>query len=161
MAAHAAEPEQGQLDTSPTLFAVMTAINAAGYDTDADSPNGSPLRAAIRKQLAARQIPCLDALKSFYVEHRRSDPTANLSQYISFALSVDGPPDFSPKGRTADTPPDAVTLEGLTPLLEKFYEQAGIRGSLEAVAAGFRSRHRALSRTGRGGRAPGERIPPQ
>ncbi|MGO4881792.1 MAG: tetratricopeptide repeat protein [Bryobacteraceae bacterium] len=126
MAAHAAEPEQGQLDTSPTLFAVMTAINAAGYDTDADSPNGSPLRAAIRKQLAARQIPCLDALKSFYVEHRRSDPTANLSQYISFALSVDGPPDFSPKGRTADTPPDAVTLEGLTPLLEKFYEQAGI-----------------------------------
>jgi len=104
----------------------MAAINAAGYDTDADSPNNSPLRAKIRAQLAAKQIPCLPALKLFYAEHRQSDPTAQLSQYISFALAIDGPPEFALKGRTVDAPPDATPLLEFSPLLARFYEEAGI-----------------------------------
>lgn len=125
-AAHAATPERGQLDASPTLFAVMAAINAAGYDTDVSSPNNSPLRDTIRKELASRNIPSLPALKSFYLEHRKSDPTANLNQYISFALSVNAPPDFDRKGREVDMPPDAAALNGFGPLLERFYNEAGI-----------------------------------
>ena len=88
-AAHAATPEQGQLDASPTLFAVMAAINAAGYDADVSSPNNSPLRETIRKELAARQIPSLPALKSFYLEHRQSDPTAE-SEPIHFLRPIGG-----------------------------------------------------------------------
>ena len=125
-AAQAAEPERGQLDASPTLFAVMAAINAAGYDADAASPNNSPLRDTIRKELAAKQIPCLPALKDFYREHRRGDPTGDLSQYISLALSINGPPAFTPKGRAVETPPDAAALDGFVPLLTKFYNEAGI-----------------------------------
>ena len=53
-AAQAAAPEKGQLDASPALFAVMAAINAAGYDADAASPTNSPLRETIRKELAAK-----------------------------------------------------------------------------------------------------------
>src|ERR1700691_4172104 len=118
--AQAATPERGQLDASPTLFAVMAAINASGYDADAASPTNSPLRETIRKELAAKQIPSLPALKDFYREHRQNDATADLSQYISFALSVDGPPNFALKGRTTDAPPDVAALDGFAPLLVKF-----------------------------------------
>ena len=124
--AQAATPERGQLDASPTLFAVMAAINAAGYDADSASANNSPLREIVRKELAGKQIPSLPALKDFYLEHRQNDATADLSQYISFALSVNGPPGFALRGRTVETPPDAVPLAGLSPLLAKFYREANI-----------------------------------
>ena len=104
----------------------MAAINAAGYDTDIASPNNSPLREIVRKELASKQIPSLPALKDFYAEHHQNDATANLSQYISFALSVEGPPSFALKGRTVETPPDAAPLAELSPLLAKFYREANI-----------------------------------
>src|SRR5438477_11501469 len=66
MAARAAAPPAGQLDASPALFTVMAAINAAGYDAEIASPNNHPLRAEIRKELAARNIPSLKALTEFY-----------------------------------------------------------------------------------------------
>jgi len=104
----------------------MAAINAAGYDAEIDSPSNNPLRAAIREQLAARNLSCLPALRDFYRIHRQSDPAADLGQYISWALSVKGPPVFEWKGRTADVPPDAAPLDGFAPLMIKFYEEAGI-----------------------------------
>jgi tetratricopeptide (TPR) repeat protein len=125
-AAQAAAPERGQLDASPTLFAVMAAINAAGYNADAASPTNSPLRDTIRKELAQKNIPSLPALKDFYLAHRQDDATADLSQYISFALSVDGPPKFALKGRTVETPPDVAPLDGFGPLLAQFYREANI-----------------------------------
>jgi hypothetical protein len=105
----------------------MAAINAAGYDADGASPTNSPLRETIQTELAAKQIPSLAALKNFYTEHRQSDATADLSQYISFALSVSGPPAFAPKGRTVEIPPDAAALDGFGPLLARFYREAGIQ----------------------------------
>jgi tetratricopeptide (TPR) repeat protein len=104
----------------------MAAINAAGYDADAASSNNSPLRETIRKQLAGKRIPSLNALKLFYQEHRQTNATADLSQYVSFALSVNGAPGFEPKGRDVDVPPDAAALEGFAPLLARFYNEAGI-----------------------------------
>ena len=47
--------EASMLRTS--LFTVMAAINAAGYDADVSSPNNDPLRAAIRKELAQLAAP--------------------------------------------------------------------------------------------------------
>ncbi len=126
VAVRAAAPEQGQLDASPNLFAVMAAINAAGYDSDLASPSNNPLRETVRKEIAARAISSLPALRDFYRQHRQSDPTADLSQYISWALSVKGPPAWDWKGRSADAPPDAAALDGLAPLMSKFYEEADI-----------------------------------
>jgi tetratricopeptide (TPR) repeat protein len=126
VAANAATPDHGQLDASPSLFAVMAAINAAGYDADAASPNNNPLRETVRKELAGKNIPSLQALKDFYRQHRQSDTTADLSQYISFALSVNGPPEFALKGRAVEAPPDVTALEGFAPLLSRFYDEAGI-----------------------------------
>jgi len=104
----------------------MAAINAAGYDADIASPNSSALRETIRKELAARQIPSLPALKEFYLAHRQADATADLSQYISFALSVKEPPKFELKSRTVEAPPDVAALDGFSPQLARFYREARI-----------------------------------
>ena len=65
-------------------------------------------------------------LKRFVRDHKQQDPAADLSQYISYALSVDGPPTFTPRYVNNMMPPDAAQLEGFTPLLIKFYREAHI-----------------------------------
>ena len=127
MAARASAAERGQLDASPTLFTVMAAINAAGYDAEISSPNNHPLRMAVRQALAAKKLECLPDLQKFYRAHRQENDTATLSQYISFALAVDGLPDFSFKGRAVDMPPDAQEVAGIAPLLERFAREADIQ----------------------------------
>jgi tetratricopeptide (TPR) repeat protein len=122
--AHAATAELGQLDASPTLFAVMAAINAAGYSADLSSPNNHPLRDQIRAELAKRNIPSLPALKEFFERHRKRTEAQELSQYVSFALSAGGPPNFAIKQREVDIPPDVVELQPLSPLLAAFYKEA-------------------------------------
>lgn len=122
----AAAAEQGQLDASPSLFAVMAAINAAGYDAELDSPSNHPLREMVRREVSARKPPVIEQLKRFYNMHRQSDPVAELSQYISFALSVEGPPDFKFRYRSVDVPPDAAALQELPQLMATFYREAGI-----------------------------------
>ncbi len=123
---HAATPELGQLDASPTLFTVMAAINAAGYDADLASGNNHPLRNAIRAELAKRQIPSLSAIKDFVAKHRRRSDTLELSQYISFALTAGPPPDFAFKVRDMEIPPDVSAMMEFPALLAAFYKEAGI-----------------------------------
>ena len=48
-----------QLDSSETLFYVLAAINAAGYDEQADSSTNNPLRARVREYLAKQNLPSL------------------------------------------------------------------------------------------------------
>jgi tetratricopeptide (TPR) repeat protein len=126
LAAQAAPAETGQLDASPSLFTVMAAINSAGYDADLGSPSNSPLRAAIRREIAKRNPPSLSAIRDFVEKHKHGDATAELGQYISFALSCSGPPTFAFKQRDVDIPPDASALTALSPLLAAFYKEAGI-----------------------------------
>ncbi len=118
--------EQGQLDASPALFAVLAAVNAAGYDADLNSPASHPLREAVRAYLAAKSIPSLAELKRFYTAHRQQDPANDLRQYVSFALSVDGPPDFNYRFKNYLLPPDVQPLEGFEKLLARFCREAGL-----------------------------------
>ena len=120
-----ASAQQGQLDASPTLFTVMAALNAVGYDTDLDSPNNSPLRKMVRADLATRVIPSLPRIKEFVATHHRANPTDELGQYISFALCLGTAPDFSFR-RGADIPPDVLSFQELSPLLTAFYKEANI-----------------------------------
>jgi len=118
--------DKGQLDFSPSLFTVMAAINASGYEINAGSPNNDPLREQIRQAVAASKAPVLVELKQFYEGHRQRDASADLGQYISFALSTTGPPEFTFRYKPTEVPPDAQTLEGLGPLLVRFYREANI-----------------------------------
>src|SRR5258708_4003441 len=97
-----AADQHGQLDASLPLFAVMAAINAGGYDADLASPANHPLRAIVRKELAGKKLPVMEDLKYFMRRHHKNNPTAELSQYISYALSVKGPPDFEYRFREVD-----------------------------------------------------------
>jgi tetratricopeptide (TPR) repeat protein len=124
--AHAQNSGVGQLDASQTLFTVMCAINAAGYDADLASPNNHPLRDAIRAELAKQNIPSLAAIKTFFNSHRQKTDAQELGQYISFALVTGPPPDFKLKPRDLDVPPDVRGMQGLSSLLAAFYKEAQI-----------------------------------
>ncbi len=121
-----ASAQTGQLDASPTLFTVMAAINLCGYDADLNSAHSHPLRKAIREELAKRDIPSLPALKEFVARHRRPNDTDELSQYISFALTVGPPPKFEINKRDVDIPPDVSGLKDFSDLLASFYREANI-----------------------------------
>ncbi len=118
--------EPGQLDGSETLFTVLAAINAAGYDADLESTANSPARKRVREMLAAKKLASLDALKRFFAEHRQNNADSELSQYISFALTLEGPPNFPIRMKPEEAPPDVQRLGGLNQLIARFYQEAGI-----------------------------------
>jgi len=117
------------MEVNPNLFAVMAAINAAGYDSDLASNANSPIRGEIRKWVESSKIPVLDQLKEFYTARRKEDPARNLSQFVSFALCIekieaaDGP-EFRYRLRLADLPPDVQELDGFERLLTRFYRES-------------------------------------
>ncbi|MGH9620916.1 MAG: tetratricopeptide repeat protein [Bryobacteraceae bacterium] len=119
------QPAAG-FNTSITLFTALVAINAAGYNAGMNSPLNTryPLRNEIRQELAQRKIPCLRELKAFYKAHKRASDTADLGQYISFALVAGGPPKFAVPAE--GLPPDAQSLAGFSSLLARFYKEADV-----------------------------------
>jgi tetratricopeptide (TPR) repeat protein len=121
------QAQEGQLDGSEALFTVLAAINAAGYDTNLDSNANSPVRQRVRDALASKHLDSVDALKKFIAQHHQENPEAELSQYISFALSIEGPPDFKYWLGPQEIPPDVRKLDGLNELIADFYNQASIR----------------------------------
>ncbi len=120
------QPQQGQLDSSPALFTVLAAINAAGYDADLDSNANAPIRKQIREILETKHLESVDALKRFFTSHRQKDWNAELSQYVSFVLTIDGPPDFQSRFKPEEMPLDVRPLDGLDQLLARFYREANI-----------------------------------
>ncbi len=115
------------LKTSPQLFAVLAAINAAGYNAGLGAHAGRRTREAVRAILARENIPVLPKLRDFYATHRIGLSAAqNLAQYVSLALLLGPPPDFHFKIARQDLPPDAAGVAGMVPLLRQFYRQADL-----------------------------------
>jgi len=115
-----------QLDADQNLFAVFAAINAAGYDEGLDLPDNAPLRKQLRDYLAKQDIPVLPELKQFYHRHLQKTGLQDLSQYISYALSISPAPDFHWRTRDVEVPPDAMALADFSPLLTRFYREANL-----------------------------------
>jgi tetratricopeptide (TPR) repeat protein len=113
-----------QLDSSESVFAVMLALNASGYNTDADSPTNSPLRRQIHDYFVTQRLDSLEELRRYIHAMRLKDPYADLNQYVSYALSVNGPPNFDYRYSISALAPDVARLDGLTPLLAAFYREA-------------------------------------
>ncbi len=122
----AAPDSQNQLDSNQALFTVLAAINAAGYDDQNDSPSTNPFRHALRAKLGAQNLDSVYALRRFYRDHALKDPKAELSRYISYALLINGPPDFDYRDPDLVRPGDASSIEGLSPLLAAFYKEANL-----------------------------------
>ncbi|MGB9199368.1 MAG: hypothetical protein WCB53_20765 [Terriglobales bacterium] len=117
------------LETSETLFTVLTAMNTCGYDQELDASD--PLRFQIRAEVAkAIEIPGTDKVVApmceFYKHHRAGDPSHDLSQYVSLALYLGDPPAFTPKLKDDDLPPDAAAVVDIVPFMKAFYERVGL-----------------------------------
>jgi tetratricopeptide (TPR) repeat protein len=120
------QSQGGQLDASPALFAVLCAINSAGYDAELDSPSTHPLRIAIREEIKKRNPPTVPEIRAFMARHRQEDANWDLRLYIGYGLLIDGPPRFKFRVPAYQLPPDIAALEEFGPILEKFYQEAGI-----------------------------------
>jgi len=114
------------IEISPQLFAVMCALDAAGFDANAGSLANFPQRAALRRRMLQAQGPAADALRQFYHDHQRNDPGETLSRFISFALVVGPPPRFSYQLDHDLLPPDVLSLEGFDEILANFYKEANL-----------------------------------
>jgi hypothetical protein len=136
-------PTQISLDTSETLFTVLTAINACGYDTELDASD--PLRSEIRAEVA-KNIQASEDLKAsvgvmcqFYQEHQQPEASRNLAQFVSLALYLNPPPVLTLKVKEADLAPDAAPVLGMVPLLQKFYADAGLHAIWQSHVAAYAS----------------------
>ena len=112
------------VDSRVQLFAVMCALDAAGYESTTNSANDTPGRIQLRKRLLQLQGPAAAALRKYYTEHALGDSGATFSRFVSFALVAGPPPDFQFELRRDDLPPEALTLEGFNPILANFYSEA-------------------------------------
>jgi hypothetical protein len=136
----AQQPGNVSLDANEQLFAVLAAMNAAGYDAGLNADTGNAVRHQVRAKLSKEDIAVLPELRKFYDEHRIADDSgANLGQYVSLALLLGPPPDFALTVPQSDLPPDAKKLVGLLPLLKKFYNQGNLAAVWTSVQPGFQT----------------------
>ncbi len=126
---------QVSLETSESLFVVLTAINACGYDQELNASD--PLRAQIRAEVAKiiADVPAAKAaatpMCTAYVHHDAGEPSRNLSQFISLALYLQEAPPLTLKVQEAEMPPDASAVADMVPLMQTFYEKAGLHSVWE------------------------------
>jgi len=136
---------QVSLETSETLFTVLTAINTCGYDQELNVSD--PLRAQIRSEVgkavenAAGAQDVVGPMCSFYRQHQAEEPAHDLSHYVSLALYLENPPAFALKVPQTELPPDAEVVADMVPLMQAFYKKIG----LHAIWERHRERYRELA----------------
>lgn len=129
------------LDASETLFAVLTGINACGYDQGLDLSDA--LRAQVRSEVS-KAIQTSPEVKEatrnmcqVFEEHQQADPSRTLAQYVSLALYLNPPPGIALRVRDTELPPDAAGVALFVPVLQKFYEAAGLHAVWERHLAAY------------------------
>jgi hypothetical protein len=129
------------LDSNETVFAVLASINSCGYDAGLEASD--PVRTEIRNEITAA-VQASDDIKpiqqvmcQFYNDHTQPDPAQTLSQFVSLALFLGPPPTFTPKAKEVDVAPDAQPLLGFAPLVQAFYEHAGLHAIWEKHRAQY------------------------
>ncbi len=127
-----AQTTKAQLEISETFFSLSAALNACGYDAGLES--SLPLRQAVRSavQEAVSKSPEAQenhaAICQFWNEHQLPGRENDITPYLSLALELGPPPKFAPTLLEADLAPDASRVLGILPLLQKFYQSAGLHG---------------------------------
>lgn len=127
------------------VFAVMAALNLAGFDHETEGREMSEVRKQVRGSLAGVS-PDLEArLRAFFVERQvlLADSPQPQVAYTSLALLLSGPPDFKLDLKESDMPRDVLMVQGfehlvkelwLTGKLEPLWNQAQARYTQELIA---------------------------
>jgi tetratricopeptide (TPR) repeat protein len=133
--AAASAQSRATLETSETVFSVLTAMNACGYDQELSSslPLRSEVRADVAHAVEASEPAwqAMEAVCAFYRDHQQADSSRQLAQYVSLALSLGEPPSFQLAVKESELPPDAGYILGFAPLVQRFYQAAGLHGIWE------------------------------
>lgn len=113
-----------RVETSPQVFAVMCALDAAGFDDNDQNLVQMPARLALHSDLVKMQGPATEAVRQFYRDHALADPTETLSPFMTYALSAGPPPVFELRGTRESLPPAVLSIDGFQDILAKFYQEA-------------------------------------
>ncbi len=111
------------------VFAVMAALNAAGFDADADANAlaQNATRRLVREHLAAVPPELRGRLRDFYASAgTEMDPTLRQAMFVSYALLLNGPPAFSLPFRPDEVPEEAQAVIGFEKLVAELWRQAGL-----------------------------------
>jgi len=104
----------------------MAALNASGYDVELGSQY-HPVREAARKLNESVDPDLIARMREFYKRNKgNQSDDAQLSKYISLAVSLNDPPAFSLATREEVVPPDARSILGFAELLREYYQKARI-----------------------------------
>ena len=130
------------VQTSQQIFATMCALDAAGLDANSATLDMYPAHAALRARLLQLNGPATMAMRQFYQKHEFASSDETLSPFLSFALVVSPPPDFSFTIAHSDLPPAVTPIIEFTPVLQNFYveahldrEWAGVQPEAQAEVA--------------------------
>lgn len=141
-----AAPGGISVQVSQQVFATLCALDAAGFNADESTLGDMPERLSLRADLLKLQGPATLAIRTYYRGHPIADPNELLSRYITFALVLGPPPDFTFQMSEDEMPPAALSLEDFQPLLTAFYREANlaprwqkIEPESEALAGSYRS----------------------
>ncbi|MGH9465834.1 MAG: hypothetical protein ACRD1Y_00625 [Terriglobales bacterium] len=115
------------VDNNPAVFAMLAALNAAGYRTglSANAAN-TPIRREVLQQSLAHPTPALAQLRAFYQSHRLANPAQDLARYVTLALFLGNPPGLALSLPVSALPPAAAAVAGILPLLQDFWQQANM-----------------------------------
>lgn len=124
------------LESSETIFSTLTALNACGYDQDLTISDATRSNVRAEVQRKVEESPEARAAQAAVCDYSQNhlaskDANRNLSQYLSLALYLDGPPHFMPRVKVEELPPDAALIAPFGALLEHFYETTGLHAIWE------------------------------
>ncbi len=115
-------------ETDIRIFAVMAALNAAGFDYEVPQKQMSRVRQGVRREMEQLDADLSARLQVFYIAHRRHrDESKEQIAYTSLALSISGPPDFELSNLDEENMPEDVRhLRGFENLVRELYQVADI-----------------------------------
>ena len=122
----AQETPEVVLDVSPQLFAVFSAVRAAGVVPPAAPSGAVPAVGRVEEWLRGVPPDAVAPLRAFLEEKHPQAGPADLTPFVSLALVLGPPPKFTLAVPQDHVPPDAYPLREFAAPLESFYERAGL-----------------------------------
>jgi tetratricopeptide (TPR) repeat protein len=125
------------------LFAVMAALDAAGWDPTREGQKPSVFRETLRRDLAGLDPALRDRMRGFYQRYQLKGKGVTAAEqaarYVSLAYVLGPPPGFEAPARTEDLPAGVLDVLDFAPLLREFYQKTG----MEERLPGYLRMHRA------------------
>ncbi len=121
------------------VFAVMAALNAAGFDDESDGQEMSETRRAVRDELARLDPDLRHRLGEFYLSHLEGIPVQEQPQtaYTSLALLLSGPPQFELQAEADTIPEDARHVQGFERLAGEVYRVSNLANLWERLRPAY------------------------